>query len=55
MQVFHKTLVAELAQKDDPRLGDVVLAVQAAYADSGTFPELIGNYHLFGDPAVRIR
>jgi hypothetical protein len=37
------------------RLGDAVFAAQKAYADSGTLPEILGIYHLFGDPAMRIR
>jgi len=35
-------------------LGDAVLAAQEAYAESGAFPELLGIYHLFGDPAPRL-
>jgi thiamine phosphate synthase YjbQ (UPF0047 family) len=30
-------------------------AAQSACADSGAFPELLSIYHLFGDPALRIR
>ena len=37
------------------RLGDAVLAAQGDYADSGAFPELLAIYHLFGDPAMRLR
>jgi hypothetical protein len=36
-------------------LGDAVLAAQEAYADSGAFPELLGIYHSFGDPAMELR
>jgi ABC-type uncharacterized transport system fused permease/ATPase subunit len=36
-------------------LGDAVLAAQAAYADSGAFPELLAIYHLFGEPAITVR
>jgi hypothetical protein len=32
-----------------------VLAAQVAYADSGALPELLGLYHLFGDPALVIQ
>jgi hypothetical protein len=32
-----------------------VLAAQNAYAASGDFPELLSIYHLFGDPATKIR
>jgi hypothetical protein len=31
------------------------VAAQAAYADTGAFPELLAIYHLLGDPALRIR
>jgi hypothetical protein len=54
-QVFHRALLTELTQTDHERLGDAVLAAQAAYADSGALPELIGIFHLFGDPALRIQ
>ena len=54
-QVFHEALLAELTRGDHRRLGDAVLAAQAAYADRGALPEMIGIYHLFGDPALRIR
>ena len=37
------------------RLGDAVLAAQKTYAQSGAMPELLDLYHLFGDPALRIR
>jgi hypothetical protein len=53
--VFHKALLEELLNGAHTRLGDAVLAAQSAYADSGAFPEMIAIYHLFGDPAMRIR
>ncbi len=37
------------------RLGDLVLAAQAEYTQTGAFPELLAIYHLFGDPALKIR
>jgi len=37
------------------RLGNAVLAAQSDYADSGAFPELLSIYHLFADPAMKIR
>jgi hypothetical protein len=52
---YHKDLLAEIESGRHARLGDAVLAAQAAYADSGAFPELLAVYHLFGDPAQRIR
>jgi hypothetical protein len=53
--LFHRALVQELEDGGHERLGDVVLASQAQYAASGAFPELLSLYHLFGDPAQRIR
>jgi hypothetical protein len=52
--VYHKALLAEIESRRHPRLGDAILAAQAAYADSGAFPELLSIYHLLGDPALRI-
>ncbi len=53
--VYHKALLTEISSKRHARLGDAVLAAQSAYADSGAFPELLAIYHLFGDPAQKIR
>ena len=53
--VYHKALLAEIASGRHARLGDAVLAAQSVYADSGVFSELLAIYHLFGDPAMRIR
>lgn len=53
--VFHKAFLAELNQPGHRRLGDVVLAAQAGFADSGALPETIAIYHLFGDPALQLR
>jgi len=47
--------LAEIASGHHLRLGDAILAAQKAYADSGAFPELLSIYHLFGDPAMRIK
>jgi hypothetical protein len=47
--------MAEIVSGQHERLGDAVLAAQAAYADTGLMPELLAVYHLFGDPAMRIR
>ncbi len=52
---FHRALVAEIVGGDHERLGDAVLAAQAAYADTGLMPELLAVYHLFADPGMRIR
>ena len=52
---YHKALLSELLSGKRERLGDAVLAAQAAYAESGEFLELISIYHLLGDPALRVR
>jgi hypothetical protein len=52
---FHKLLLEEIFNHPHPRLGDAVLAAQGAYATTGSFPELLTIYHLFGDPAMTIR
>jgi hypothetical protein len=53
--VFHRLLLEELVNGGHLRLGDAVLAAQSAYAESGALPEMIAIYHLFGDPAMRVR
>jgi hypothetical protein len=53
--LFHRALVLELEHGGHDRIGDLVLAAQAQYAATGAFPELLSIYHLFGDPALRIR
>ena len=53
--LFHKALLSELLSGSHERLGDAVAAAQAAYADSGAFPELLRIYVLLGDPALRLR
>jgi hypothetical protein len=53
--VFHRLLLEELVNGGHTRLGDAVLAAQSAYADSGALPEMIAIYHLFGDPAMKLR
>ncbi len=52
---FHKALLDQLVDRGHERLGDAVLAGQAAYAETGAFPELLSIYHLLGDPALRLR
>jgi Peptidase family C25 len=52
---YHKLVLAEITSGRHERLGDAVLAAQSAYAASGDFPELLAIYHLFGDPALKIR
>jgi hypothetical protein len=52
---YQRALVEELVSGRHERLGDAVLAAQAAYADSGAAPELLGIYHLLADPGLRLR
>ena len=52
---FHKALLNEVVHRGHERLGDAILAGQAAYAQTGAFPELLSIYHLLGDPALRLR
>jgi len=51
---FHEALMRELVSGQHVRLGDAVLAGQSAFVASGTLPELVSIYHLFGDPALVI-
>ena len=52
---FHKALLDQVVNQDHERLGDAILAGQAAYANTGAFPELLSIYHLLGDPALKLR
>lgn len=52
---YHEALIAELASGQHERLGNALLATQATYANSGALAELLGIYHLFGDPALKIQ
>jgi hypothetical protein len=52
---YQEALVEELVSGRHERLGDAVLAAQAAYADSGAAPELLALYHLLADPALEVR
>ncbi|HEY7697271.1 MAG TPA: C25 family cysteine peptidase, partial [Vicinamibacteria bacterium] len=54
-QVLHRAIVREMLGGRHARLGDAVLAAQADYAAAGLMPELLRIYHLFGDPALRLR
>jgi Peptidase family C25 len=53
--VYHEALLREILSGRHARLGDAILAAQREYAHSGALPELLSIYHLFGDPALRIR
>jgi hypothetical protein len=52
---YHQALLRELVSGRHSRLGDAVVAAQEAYAETGAFPELLSIYHLFGDPALKLR
>jgi hypothetical protein len=52
---YHQALLQELVHANHERLGDAVMAAQEAYARTGALPELLSIYHLFGDPALRLR
>jgi len=52
---YHRAVVQELVSGSHERLGDAILAAQGVYAETGLMPELLSIYHLFGDPAMRIR
>jgi hypothetical protein len=52
---LHALLLDAVFHGGHERLGDAVLAAQSSYAASGAFSELLSLYHLFGDPALRIR
>ena len=51
---YHRALMAALTGGQHERLGDALLAAQKAYAGTGLMPELLGVYHLLGDPASRM-
>jgi len=53
--LYHQALVRELFSGSHPRLGDAIVSAQAAYADTGAFPELLRIYHLLGDPALTLK
>ena len=53
--VFHRALLQELLSRGHERLGDAVMAAQAAYAEWGALPDMLVIYHLFGDPAMKLR
>jgi hypothetical protein len=52
---YQRALVGELVSGRHERLGDAVLAAQAAYANTGAAPELLSIYHLLADPGLRLR
>jgi hypothetical protein len=53
-RVYNEVLLRELVSGRHARIGDAVLAAQAAYLESGARPELLLSYELIGDPALRL-
>jgi hypothetical protein len=47
--------MSELVSGRRERLGDAILAAQAAYARTGLMPELLEIYQLLGDPAMKLQ
>jgi hypothetical protein len=54
-RIYHEALVSELASGRHERLGDALLAAQAAYLAAGARPDLLRTYQLLGDPALLVR
>ena len=52
---YHQALVSQIVGGDHERLGDAVLAAQVDYVETGELLELLTIYHLFGDPALRLK
>jgi hypothetical protein len=52
---YHELVLDAVYNAPHERLGDAILAAQSAYAETGAFAELLSIYHLFGDPALRLR
>jgi hypothetical protein len=53
--VYHRAALEEVLSGRHARLGDALLAAQARYTEAGAMPELLGLYHLLGDPALQLR
>jgi hypothetical protein len=52
---LHRAYLEELTSGRHDRLGDAIRAAQEAYAATGALPELLTIYHLFGDPAMKLK
>jgi Peptidase family C25 len=52
--VYLEALTGELVSGRHQRLGDALLAAQAAYIEAGARPELLRTYQLLADPALPI-
>ena len=53
--LYHRAVMQEITSGQHQRIGDAILAAQKTYAQTGAMPELLSVYHLFGDPAMRLR
>jgi hypothetical protein len=53
--LFHRAVMQEVTSGQHQRLGEALLAAQKDYATTGAMPELLSVYHLFGDPAMKVR
>ncbi len=54
-RVYHEAFVSEIVSGRHQRLGDALMAAQAAYLESGASPGLLAVYQLLADPALSIR
>jgi len=54
-RVYHEAFVSEIVSGRHERLGDALVAAQAAFLESGARPGLLAVYQLLGDPALAIR
>jgi len=52
--VYLEALTGEIVSGRHKRLGDAMLAAQAAYIEAGARPELLRTYQLLADPALAI-
>jgi hypothetical protein len=54
-RIYYEAVVRELTSGRHQRLGDALLAAQAAYLESGARPELLRTYQLLADPALGLQ
>jgi hypothetical protein len=52
---LHLALMRQLLSPGNRTIGDAFLAAQAEYTQEGGSADVIAVYHLFGDPAMRLR
>ena len=53
--LYHRAVMQEITSGQHQRIGDAILAAQKTYAQSGRLARAPRLYHLFGDPAMRVR